>query len=270
MTYRGNMEKIKVFLSDPQILFREGMHFVLSGEEEFEVTGETTANTDALASIEANPPRVAILALADAGLDGAEAVRRIRRNLPSVAVVLTLEEKETEAVFAAITSGASACLDKDAGPDDLLDLVRMVARGGLPSADELLLPGIASLVLDEFEALAVLNERLDNLLANLSPRETQLLNDIASGNGILEAASNLKISEEAARNSLKVVLNKLAANDQARTVLEAAHRGMKGAVEDPAVREARRADFITRAEFRKFQEKVMASLKSVIGGRVPK
>jgi len=54
------MEKIKVFLSDPQVLFREGIHFILSGEEDFEVTGETTSNEEAFAFLEANPPNVAI------------------------------------------------------------------------------------------------------------------------------------------------------------------------------------------------------------------
>jgi DNA-binding NarL/FixJ family response regulator len=55
------MEKVKVFLSDPQILFREGIHFILSGEEDFEVTGETTSNEEAFTLIEANPPNIAVL-----------------------------------------------------------------------------------------------------------------------------------------------------------------------------------------------------------------
>jgi len=59
------MEKIKIFLSDPQILFREGMHFTLSGEEDFEVTGEATGNEEALTFIETNPPNIAILSTTD-------------------------------------------------------------------------------------------------------------------------------------------------------------------------------------------------------------
>jgi DNA-binding NarL/FixJ family response regulator len=46
------MEKIKVFLSDPQVFFREGIHFILSGEDDFEVTGETTNNDEAFSLIE--------------------------------------------------------------------------------------------------------------------------------------------------------------------------------------------------------------------------
>jgi DNA-binding NarL/FixJ family response regulator len=57
------MEKAKVFLSDPQVLFREGIHFILSGEDDFEVVGETTSNEDALTHIMANPPNIAVLSM---------------------------------------------------------------------------------------------------------------------------------------------------------------------------------------------------------------
>ena len=59
------MEKVKVILSDPQVLFREGIHFILSGEDEFEVTGETTSNEEALDLIESNPPDIAFISMQD-------------------------------------------------------------------------------------------------------------------------------------------------------------------------------------------------------------
>src|SRR4030042_1813989 len=96
------MEKIKVFLSDPQVLFREGIHFILSGEDDFEVTGETTGNEEAFSLIEANPPNIAILSMHDAKADGADITRRIRRNMPSVFVILIMDNKEPEKVSAAI------------------------------------------------------------------------------------------------------------------------------------------------------------------------
>ena len=55
------MEKTSVFLADWQVLFREGIHFTLSGEEDIEVIGEVNNNEEALKSIEENPPRIAIL-----------------------------------------------------------------------------------------------------------------------------------------------------------------------------------------------------------------
>jgi two-component system NarL family response regulator len=263
------MEKTRVFLSDPQVLFREGIHFVLSGEEDFDVTGETTDNGEAISLIQMNPPHVAILALADGSLNGAEAARRIRRNLPSVAIVLTVEDKEPEKLLAAVRSGASACLAKDAGPDQLLDLVREVSRGGLPAVDELLLPGMASLVLSEFEGLATLSQRLDNMLASLTPRETQILKGIAVGDGPAQIASQLEISENAVQRSLRAVLTKLVANDQAMSVLEAAKKNLPATDTGP-LSDARHSDYITRAEFKDFQETLLAGLRSVIGDRLLK
>ena len=89
-------EKIRVFLSDPQILFREGIHFVLSGEDDFEVTGETTGNEEAYSLIENNPPNIAILSAYDNKTNGFDITRRVRRNLPSVYVILIMDKKDPE------------------------------------------------------------------------------------------------------------------------------------------------------------------------------
>src|SRR3972149_8535986 len=139
------MEKVKVFLSDPQILFREGIHFILSGEEDFEVTGETTSNQEAFSLIETNPPHVAILSMQDPKFSAPEISRRIKRNLPSVAVILTTDRKEEGKLFAAIKGGASACLTKDSDPEYLLEVIRLVSQGNLPIIEEMLLPGLGAL-----------------------------------------------------------------------------------------------------------------------------
>src|SRR4030042_3909173 len=163
------MEKIKVFLSDPQVLFREGIHFILSGEDDFEVTGETTGNEEAFALIEANPPNIAILSAYDVKTNGFDITRRIRRNLPSVFVILIMDKKEMENILLAIKSGASACLTKDTEPEHLLDVIRVVAQGSFPVMEELLTAGLASMILTEFADIAPINEQFDNLLANLAP-----------------------------------------------------------------------------------------------------
>jgi DNA-binding NarL/FixJ family response regulator len=258
------MKKTRVFLSDPQILFREGIHFVLSGEEDFEVIGETTSNEEAIAYIEANPAHVAILSLRDPSLDGLEATRRIRRNLPSVAVVLTMDKTEGRQVLDAIRSGASACLARDADPDHLLDIIRTIARGGSPAGEELLRPEMAQIVLSEFSCVEALNKDLDNLLSSLSPKETQVLSDIAAGQDISQVARRLETDEESVRNSLMIVIAKLMANDQARTVLEAA-RNLSANGKNRAVKASQRSEYVTRAEFKDFQETLMAGLRSVIG-----
>ncbi|MFH1652291.1 MAG: response regulator transcription factor, partial [Chloroflexota bacterium] len=134
------METIRVFLSDPQVLFREGIHFTLSGEEDFEVTGETTNNEDAYVAIETNPPTIAVLSMRNSKLDGPTVTQRIRRNHPSVAVILVTESHNEEESFAALKSGAAACITKDADPNFLLETLRGVTQGHHPIIECFFLP----------------------------------------------------------------------------------------------------------------------------------
>ena len=258
-------EKIKAFLSDPQILFREGIHFTLAGEDDFEVTGETTNNEDAFNFIESNPPSVAILNMKNGKLDGPEITRRIKRNLPSVPVILIMDKDNEEHLFSAIKSGASACLSKDTDPEYLVSVIREVAGGGKPITQALLLPGIASNVLTEFEVLSTLSEQLNNLLARLSPSETEILNCIAAGNGIEQVATKLSSDEEAIRHQLESIANKLVANDQARALIESAQRNLPSIISSAAAAGKPAAEYVTKEEFNEFKETLMQRFKSFIG-----
>ncbi len=158
-----NTEKIKVFLADPQVLFREGIHFILSGEEDFEVIGETTGNEEALSLIETNPPHVAILSIHDAKINGTDITSRIRRNMPAVFVILIMDKKEPEKVLNSLKSGASACLTKDSDPEQLLNTIRIAAQRSMPS---LVRAGKAGKTQD-YISRTEFNEFRDNLMAQL-------------------------------------------------------------------------------------------------------
>ena len=260
------VEKIKVFLADPQILFREGIHFTLSGEEDFEVIGEATSNEEAFAFIEANPPTVAILSMKNGKLDGPAVTHRIKRNLPSVAVILVSDSDAEELLFAAMKSGASAFLTKDTDPEYLVSIIREVAEGNQPLIEVLLMPGLASRVLGEFDTLSSLSELLGNLLVSLSPRETEILNQIAAGNGIEQVAAKLNSNEESIRHQLRLIVNKLVTNEQTRTVIEAAQRSLPSIIPGATLRGKPTAEeYITRDEFNEFKDSLMQRLKSFIG-----
>jgi DNA-binding NarL/FixJ family response regulator len=259
------MERVKVFLSDPQVLFREGIHFILSGEDEFEVIGETTSNEDAFAHLEANPPHIAILSMHNGKYDGPEITRRIKRSLPSVSVILTMERGDEEQLFAAMRSGASACLTKDADPEYLLDIIREVAEGRQPMIDNLLISRVASMAIIEFEDIATLNKQLDNLLANLAPRESEILSSIAAGNAIEEIAAKLGISEDAVRGHLRSILSKLVSNDQARALIEASQRSLPSILSGAVKMKGVSGEYVTRQEFNEFKDNLMERLKSFIG-----
>jgi two-component system, NarL family, response regulator DevR len=259
------MEKIKVFLSDSQVLFREGIHFILSGEDEYEVIGESTNNEDAFKSIETNIPNVAVLSMQDPRASGPDITRRIKRSFPSISVILTTDKKEDEKIFAAIRSGASACIIKDIDPDHLLNTIKSVAQGNIPLADDLLKPELASMALTEFQDLAALNEQVDNLLANLAPKESQILTNAAAGSTLDQITAKLDINEENVHRNLRLIFNKLVANDQARAIIDAAQRSLPAIIRGVGRKTGASAEFVTRAEFNEFKESLMERLKAIIG-----
>ncbi len=259
------MKRIEIFLSDPQILFREGIHFVLSGEEDFEVTGETTNNEEALTHIETNPPQIAILNTEDKKLSGPEIISRLKRRFPSISVILTIEKKDEENLFEVIKSGASACLTKDTDPEQLLDTVRVVSQGTLPIVEELLIPVMATRTLAEFDDIDSLNEGMDNLMAALTLIETQILNIIAAGNSTEQVVAKLNMDEELIRSNLKLVLNKMVANDQTKDVIATMQRGLPSVISKTGRSDELTEEYLTREEFSRFKESLAKRLKNVIG-----
>jgi DNA-binding NarL/FixJ family response regulator len=258
------MEKIKVILSEPQVLFREGIHFILSGEDDFEVIGETTGNEEALNFIENNPPDIAFLSMQDSKYPGPEITRRLKRNLPSVSIVLITDKKEEGKLFDAMRSGASACLTKDTDPENLLDTIRGIADGNRPIIEDVMRPELASMVLAEFEDIATMNEKLDDLLAKLSNKEEKILGNIIDGNNIEQIAYKLETDEDGIRQHLGTVINKLISNDRSRALIEAAQRSLPSIVRGINGKDGNSAEYVTRSEFSDFKENLMERVKTLL------
>ena len=258
------MEKISVFLADWQVLFREGIHFTLSGEEDMEVIGEETGNGQALAFIETNTPQVAILNVDHEKLSGVEVTRRIKQNLPEVSVILIMDSYDEELLYAAMRSGASACLTKDVDPEVVVNTIREVVQGSQPISEALLKPEIASRVVDEFGVFASIGEQVGKLLAHLTPRETEILRHIADGSSEEQVTGTLGISEEAIGHKLQSIRHKLVTNDHKQMLLEAAQSGLPSISRvsftgKPAV------EYITKEEFTAFKESLRERFKSLSG-----
>ncbi len=259
------MEKVSVVLADWQVLFREGIHFTLSGEEGIEVIGEVTNSEEALNFIEKNPPNVAILNTDRGEPSGIEVTRRIKQNLPSVSVILIMDSDNEERLFSAVKCGASACLTKEIDPSDLVNIIKKVAQGAYPISEALLGVGIASRVVDEFEAFSLISKEVNNLLARLSPREGEILRHIADGSSTEQVTQALGISEQAIRQQLEVILTKLVANDHKREVIEAAQKGLSSIISRARLAGKPEADYITKEEFTEFKESLRERFKSLSG-----
>ena len=259
------MEKISVVLADWQVLFREGIHFTLSGEEGIEIIGEATNSQEALNLIEKNPPNVAILNADRGEPSGIDVTSRIKQNLPSVSVILIMDSDNEEQLFSAVKCGASACLTKDIDPLDLVNIVRKVAQGAYPISEALLRPGIASRVVDEFETFSLISKEVNNLLARLSPQESEILGHIADGSSIEQVSQALGTNEEATRHQLGVILTKLVANEHKREVIEAVQNHIPSVIRGARLDGKPEADYITKEEFTEFKESLRERFSSLFG-----
>jgi len=255
------MEKLRVFLSDWQVLFREGIHFILSGEEDMEVIGEETENEKALAFIEENLPGVAILNASQGNPSGIEVTRQIKQNMPEVAVILIMDNDNDEELFLAMKKGARACLTKAVDPEVMVNAIRKIAQGGLPISEALLKPEVASRTIDEFEALSSIGEPVSNLLPRLTSRETEILRHIANGNSKEQVSGTLEISEETINHQLEAILLKLVANDHSRMLIEATQSSLPS-VARVSFNGKPGDEYITKEEFATFKESLKEHFQS--------
>jgi DNA-binding NarL/FixJ family response regulator len=258
------MNKVSVFLTDWQVLFREGIHFTLSGEEDLEVIGEDTGNEQALAFVEENIPQVAIMNANHGPLSGIEATRRIKQSLPEVAVILVMDNDNKEDYFAALKSGANACLTKDIDPESLVSTVRQVAQGNYSFSEAIWQPEVAARMLDEFEASAAISKQVGDLLAHLTAQEIELLRHIAGGGSKEQLLAASGAGEEVITHRWQSILQKLVANDHKQTLLEAAQNGLS-ALSGANLSGKPGVKYITRGEFDAFKESLKERFRSLSG-----
>ena len=129
-------------------------------------------------------------------------------------------------LFDAIKAGAAAFILKDVGPDDLVTIIRRVAVGEFLINDKVFAkPAVASRVLKEFRELAVYGQEAAPIFAPLSPREVEILDNIAQGMTNKQVAYALSISEQTVKNHMSSILRKLSVNDRTQAVVYAMRQG---------------------------------------------
>jgi DNA-binding NarL/FixJ family response regulator len=217
---------IRIVLADASRLTTLGIVQVLEKEADMEILAVVTDGEDAVAKTIELEPDVLIIEVDLPKLTGIKATQRVRRELPHVAVVILTALEEEQTLFDAIRAGAAAYLHKDCEPKELVDSIRKV-RGGQFIINEKIFakPAVASKVLAEFRELSVYGPGSSHVFAPLSPREVQILDNIAQGMTNKEVAYTLAISEQTVKNHMSSILRKLSVNDRTQAVVYAIRQG---------------------------------------------
>jgi DNA-binding NarL/FixJ family response regulator len=214
----GGMEQIKLLLVDDHELVRTGLRATIDLEEDIEVVGEAG---DAQAAVEqaiAHRPTVVLMDVRLGQVDGIEACRRIREELPDVAVVMLSSFGDEETVVSSVVAGAVDYLLKNVRRADLLKAIRAAANG-----ESLLDPSVTRGVLDRLRAL---EQRDDPLVASLSTREREVVCLVAKGHTNREIGDQLFIAETTARNHVSRIFARLGMSRRSEASAFVAQHGL--------------------------------------------
>jgi DNA-binding NarL/FixJ family response regulator len=222
------MTAIRVLLADDHALFRKGVASLLAAEREFEVVGEAVDGSQALQMARELMPDVILMDISMPVLDGLEATRRIKAEMPYVRIVMLTATDAERSLFEAVKSGAQGYLLKNLEPQALYGTLRGVVRGEAPISRVM-----AGRLLDEFARQS--REPARPLLAELTERETQVLDLVARGQSNKEIAAGLAIAENTVKNHLKNILEKLHLENRVQAATFALRQGMiqKSPPDDP-------------------------------------
>ncbi len=218
---------IRVLISDAYPLFRRGAGASIQEEDDMELVGETEDGQELLPLAIGLDPDVIVYGVSSLDARGPDVTRALHLQLPNTGVILMSDEDDEQMLFEAVKTGARAYLLKTTSAGEFVDTVRRVARGE-HVIDETLLsrPTIASKVLNEFSSLNDdTPQEFRPLLAPLSPREIEILDQICKGGSNKQIARTLAISEQTVKNHITSILKKLAVNDRTEAVIYSLRRG---------------------------------------------
>jgi DNA-binding NarL/FixJ family response regulator len=217
---------IRVLLADDQALIRAGFHVLIDAADDLEVVGEAIDGAQAVDLARRARADVVLMDIRMPGVDGLEATRRISADddLAGVKVIILTTFESDEYVYQAIRAGASGFLVKDTEPADLLQAVRIVARG-----DALLSPSVTRRLITDLATRPERpppSDRGPGPLAGLTAREREVLALVAAGLSNDEIAARLYLSPLTSKTHVSRIMTKLNARDRAQLVVMAYESGL--------------------------------------------
>jgi DNA-binding NarL/FixJ family response regulator len=198
-------EPIRVFIVDDNRLLREGLVSMLAEQEGVVVLGAAASGRKALEQIKDLRPQVALIDIGMPGKDGIEVTQTLRKVLPEVKVIILGMVDLTDEIMACIEAGAAGYVLKEASFAYLIETIRSVHRG-----ESFVSPQMAASLFSRIAELA--GERLPRIPPNsikLTPREVEIINQIAEGLSNKEIAQQLSIEAQTVKNHIHNILDKL-------------------------------------------------------------
>ena len=218
------MARIRVMMVDDHAVFRAGVRLLVEAQPDMEVVGEAREGGEALQKARQLRPDVLVMDITMPGINGLEATRQIRRELPEVRVLVLTVHSDDEYFFRALEAGASGYVLKEAAAEEMIAAIRAVAYGGV-----VLYPSLARRLLEDYLQRVTTGEERESH-EKLTDRERQVLALIAQGHTNQEIAKALTLSVYTVQTHRSHIMDKLDLHSKAQLMKYAIRMGfLRGA-----------------------------------------
>lgn len=215
--------KIRVLLADDHTILRQGIRMLLETQPDMEVVGEATNGREAIEQARLLRPLVILMDISMPELNGLEATRFIKHDLPATQVVILTMHETEEYLVKILQAGATGYVLKQAADRELIEAVRISSRG-----DTYLYPRIASRLVSDYlrRVEAGTTDERDATYDSLTTREREILKLIAQGHTNKEIAELLTVSVKTVENHRYSLMHKLNAHDRGELIKYAIRVGL--------------------------------------------
>jgi NarL family two-component system response regulator LiaR len=216
---------IRVALADDHAVVRQGLRTFLELQDDVEVVGEAADGAEAVELVARTDPDVLLLDLVMPRLDGIEAIKQIRARCPATRILVLTSFADDRTVLPAVRAGAAGYLLKDVQPAELVAAISTVHSG-----EALLAPAVATMLVEQLAAEDGANGAAGERAAgpHLTPRELEVLAQLARGRANKAIAFELGVSERTVKTHVSNILAKLGFTDRTQAAVYAVEHGLAG------------------------------------------
>ena len=211
---------IRILLVDDHNLFRSGIRLLLSRNPDFEVVGEAADGLEGVKRAKELLPDIVLLDLHMPGISGIEATQLLRQDVPDTHVILLTVSEDAEDLSAGLKAGAAGYLLKNIDADYLLDSLKRVMNGDSVISSDMTKKLFAQ-IRNDSPAQPAAPE-----IEKLTPREKEILAQLAAGLSNKEIARKLDVAESTVKIHLQSILKKLGLSNRVQAAIYAVGHGM--------------------------------------------
>lgn len=209
---------IRIVIAEDHVVVRKGLCSLLDHEPDISVVGEAVDGEEAVALTKQLNPDLVVMDIRMENMDGVEATRIIRETYPEISILVLTGFGDEEILQEAMRAGAHGFLLKDASPDELIDAIHRLIKGG-----SLVSPRLLRRLFDEYSRS---EETEDVEYEKLTPREMEILKLLTTGLRNEEIARTLVISEKTVKTHLARIYSKLQIHGRSQAIIYAFRKGL--------------------------------------------